>query len=533
MATLTSLSPELLIPIIEHLDNDSRLALLFTNKTFAPFINPGLYHTTSHSLSDTAYPTKWFRTLNSRPDLAVLVKRVQFRRELSFIACTFDIALQESPRPREVIQLPKLPQLQVLAIEYSSLSTWTFKVGNGGRWSEFGNLKQIIFRNEEDYLAMGYTPNFEMLFPVFHVSSLESIEIVLPEPVTPEELHWTENLSQYSLPNLGALHLLNSQASSKTLSKILAITPNLHTLEYNFVQNLDKVRRHSDHNEVHNEEWGDLTTALLQVKGSLIHLAISVSYFYLESEDYTVDWTIGLAGLWQRRGWMGSLQSMTKLERLEIPLPVLLGWNPDPSRKLRDVLPNNLRELRLRDDLVDWWFEGETTYSWTPWETRFSGDPDSHFRETVDCSPVIEQLRDYLIPSTRLHSTIEPLALERLSFEQIQGRIWPKSFVTKVGELCREADIEGVFFGQLTNEGYTMIELTVHDPCWTDELLETASSSPEFAEFQYRYVHARRKALLVRYCRTTPDATLMEIGGMPWSQKPMEIPNFYQIRLYV
>ena len=184
----------------------------------------------------------------------------------------------------------------------------------------------------------------------------------MPEP---KEFIWRASISSSNLPNLGTLRLLNSKASVKTLSAIPAITPNLHTLEYNFVQGLGKVIFGEFYNERHYDEWADFTSALTQVQDTLRDLTISLAYYCCEGSDVQeldLEW---VDRLWERRGYMGSLRSFSKLERLEIPLPVLLGWNPDFScKKLRDVLPSSLKELCLRDDLVDM-YKG-CTYPWTP-----------------------------------------------------------------------------------------------------------------------------------------------------------------------
>ena len=233
-------------------------------------------------------------------------------------------------------------------------------------------------------------------------------------------------------------------------------------------------------------------------------MTISVAYFYdedneAEGENVDIEW---VDGLWERRGWMGSLQSFTKLKRLEIPLPVLLGWKPDfQSKKLRDVLPRHLKELCLRDDLVDLYEGG--TYPWTPWDSDLQYDLDILFEKTVDCSPVITQLKDYLTPSTLPQSDVHP-ALEMLILKQIQGRYWPQPDVCEVSQLCREAEMTGILLGQATNWGDEVLELTVHDPSWTIVLEGGDHSSLESDHFLCRYLRLpRRKTFCHRYCKTT------------------------------
>lgn len=86
-------------------------------------------------------------------------------------------------------------------------------------------------------------------------------------------------------------------------------------------------------------------------------------------------------GIWERRGWLQDLKFLTKLERLEIPWVVILGYTPPcpnhqpcgdknvPERKLRDVLPDRIKELHLRHDLQN--APTSFTYCWDTGAYRF------------------------------------------------------------------------------------------------------------------------------------------------------------------
>jgi hypothetical protein len=161
---------------------------------------------------------------------------------------------------------------------------------------------------------------------------------------------------------------------------------------------------------------------------------------------------------------MGSLKSFTKLERLEIPLPVLLGWSLDfPVKNLRSVLPSGLKELCLRDDLVDG-YKGHT-YPWTPWASEGreeSRNLDQYFETTVDCSPVIQQLADYLTHHpTQSDPSGDSPSPSTLIPKQIQGRGWLRPFIGQVAGLCRVGRVEGIFLCQAANQGDVAIETTV------------------------------------------------------------------------
>ena len=118
---------------------------------------------------------------------------------------------------------------------------------------------------------------------------------------------------------------------------------------------------------------------------------MSLSFYFLEDYKPEEGDPLWVFGAWERRGWMEDLKFLTKLERLEIPWVVILGFTPDfPNKKLRDVLPNNIRELCLREDLVTLPDDIYFSYRWK----HFHGTMTKPYIIT-DCGPVIEQLEDY------------------------------------------------------------------------------------------------------------------------------------------
>ncbi|KAJ4299693.1 hypothetical protein N0V90_004939 [Kalmusia sp. IMI 367209] len=114
---------------------------------------------------------------------------------------------------------------------------------------------------------------------------------------------------------------------------------------------------------------GSSTSALTKLER--VHLAQDIPYlgcaqliitfepFTLEALDHdeVVPYTTANQGL-------GSLVSLSHLTKLEVALPILLGWRGDAGLGLEDVLPSSLEELCLRDDSIyfeEMIWDGETT----------------------------------------------------------------------------------------------------------------------------------------------------------------------------
>ncbi|KAK4122305.1 hypothetical protein N657DRAFT_576322, partial [Parathielavia appendiculata] len=109
---------------------------------------------------------------------------------------------------------------------------------------------------------------------------------------------------------------------------MLAATPRLETLEFFFAQDLEGLKADRDYVLEHHDEWREFAAALDPVRNTLRNLTISVDWGFVDDippDSMDVDW---VDGIWHRRGDVGSLQHLARLERLEVPIFVLLGWRP-------------------------------------------------------------------------------------------------------------------------------------------------------------------------------------------------------------
>jgi hypothetical protein len=57
------------------------------------------------------------------------------------------------------------------------------------------------------------------------------------------------------------------------------MTPNLHTLEYNYVETVNEIR-HEYTLKTYDNEWADLTVTLSQIQETLRELIISLAYHF-------------------------------------------------------------------------------------------------------------------------------------------------------------------------------------------------------------------------------------------------------------
>ena len=198
---------------------------------------------------------------------------------------------------------------------------------------------------------------------------------------------------------------------------------------------MDQLWWDSNQTHHHRNEWQELATHLRKVAATLKEFIISLSIYFLEDYKPEEGDPIWVHGVWDRRGWIKDLKFLTKLERLEIPWTVILGFKPDfPNKKLRDVLPVNLQELCLRDDLSYMPTTMPYAYQW------------SHMgRKPTDPAPqvpggygvVIDQLEDYLLSG-------QGTSLRRLVMKHRSGNWQRHSEVTaRLCQILSEAGVEG------------------------------------------------------------------------------------------
>ncbi|EPE29502.1 F-box protein [Glarea lozoyensis ATCC 20868] len=137
------------------------------------------------------------------------------------------------------------------------------------------------------------------------------------------------------------------------LEMILHATPNLNVLELDYWVKCDKRHRGKSFIDVPH-----LFNILSVVGCSLKRLKLSSRFFYQDGvylgiieeggdyDDITTSWGL--------KGSAPSLEDFIRLQVLELPIAVLLGWKRSPAVDIGQLLPLNLQDLVLRDDLWNW-----------------------------------------------------------------------------------------------------------------------------------------------------------------------------------
>ena len=501
MPTFTDLAPELILLTANELPTSSLAALSITSRQLRPLIEPLLYGSIQWRFlqdfkavsfaqdSDEADDNDrrfmaFVHTILKRPDLASHVARLRLELEADYCRNAYKLEIpvqdqlalshliKEMSLPNEEIMLEglkggsldvvtavlvsRLHNLKILEVEHSLVRFFNLFgdmlsfLGAGPSLSLAHLTKPSLVKvrfynwNLDEIKNVRLKGTLKPIYSLFEMPSLESISINLPEPIDDWKLKTSLGNSRIVLNNLRTLRLLNSQASVDTLGYILAVTPRLEVLEYNFVQDLDDLWYDRNYECGHHDEWGLLSTVLRKVSSTLECLTVSVSFHYLEDykePDVEQDW---VGEVWKRRGKMGPLRAFTKLWRLEIPTAVLLGYQRDTNPgQLFASLPPNIEELCLRDDLINMWFE--YGYQWSPWESNVRGSElNSSFSETCDPSPILAQLERCLAQCSNTASGNEALScLNTLILKQSRNRLWPDPFRTQLKLLVNRAGIVG------------------------------------------------------------------------------------------
>ncbi|KAF4634088.1 hypothetical protein G7Y89_g4019 [Cudoniella acicularis] len=502
MPGLTSLPTEILLFLIRYLDQSSLASLAITSRQFHDLALAPLYAVISG-------------TFSKRPDLAALVKNVHFssragshddnchfpgfhrtsrnvpwvlpyilsrsdrQRILSFLK---DLQIKGTQFEEELTQeihegsldaimaifLTRLPELEVLDIDFGlmyrshllgqMLCSLPVNPVRRADVSRLKCLKTVKFRNsiQSDMLALDWRPmSGDVQMALFSIPSLENIEMVLHESCEFAVLKNPKGHPDWlALSRLRILRLHNSPVSINSLCQI-----------WNW------------------GKWEDLSTALLSLKSSLRELIISVdSHGSGDEQRDRNDFNPGLfEQTWIRRGSLG-------------------------SPKIRDILPARLEELCLRDDMVDC-VHATYKYRWTPWYVNLeSGEGDMGetgeeldmlFDENSDASQLMVQLRDL---STWKMEEGNNVALNKLVFKMLQGRVWTDKHAHELEDMSRAAGVTCVTHVRMNN--------------WGDEVAETILWDPIFKQeggfYKERLIWEPRRTFYQRCCEVSNENFLNE-----------------------
>ena len=205
------------------------------------------------------------------------------------------------------------------------------------RLSKFQHLKRVdlcvnVSKIDRSSPLRDVKHRLSHLLPFFYLPSIEYLRMVMPDD--PGTFQWpaTPPCTQ----SLTSLSLERSSANGALLARILAVTPNLKSLECGFI---------CEGTPVHGPTAlcaEGLEKALAHVKATLEQLTISVRF--LRWYDYQSEDSPPRYGI---KGCL-SLHELDSLVMLEVPVALLVGHSPTPQTRLTGRLPPRIRQLCLK-----------------------------------------------------------------------------------------------------------------------------------------------------------------------------------------
>ena len=247
-----------------------------------------------------------------------------------------------------ISQLPNLTELTVannMTSNFESIGKMLLRIlcpeKTTDGLSTFQHLKRVdlcvdIIQRDYSSPLRGEMHRLSHLLPFFYLPSIEHLRMIMSHDH--EDFLWPG--TPPCTESLTSLSLNRSSASEALLGRILAVTPNLKCLEYNFIC---EERRENGPTSLCAE---GLEKALAHVKATLERLTISVHFLRwcpYHAENFP-----------SRYGIKGrlSLHDYESLVMLEVPIAIFLGYRPTPQIRLTGRLPPRIRQLCLRSDEI-------------------------------------------------------------------------------------------------------------------------------------------------------------------------------------
>ncbi|UQC76615.1 uncharacterized protein CLUP02_18128 [Colletotrichum lupini] len=256
-------------------------------------------------------------------------------------------------------RLPALKTLEVQTYDRNDHNEWTQSRPPGDDFltllSHLAALSAVAgssFNNVESIKVLVPTPDgdsanefnsyvyAENMLPFFYLPQIRTLELHRVEDGG-KSIVWPAPHRKPSAARLEELVLSRCQLSEENVGQLLRASPNLKTFRCGYVIDAE-----------YASDWVDLEvlrSSLDPLKASLEELSFALTLWTSTAID------CGEVGPWGIRGSFGSLKDFTRLTRLSISLPVLLGWETKGSSKLADVLPEGLQALTITNEMFFWW----------------------------------------------------------------------------------------------------------------------------------------------------------------------------------
>ncbi|KAF2182855.1 hypothetical protein K469DRAFT_221841 [Zopfia rhizophila CBS 207.26] len=210
----------------------------------------------------------------------------------------------------------------------------------------FPKLQHVILgdRTPDPGNAVSYM-DLGLIRPIFYLSSVQTFEWTMTEPW---QFRWNQASGSPAPRNecLTKLHLFRSNIRENTLGKLLAATPNLRCLHYEYECLFNRFGPGALLLDI-----SGLNNALSRVRSTLEECTISLGLASgSASSKEILQQGLQLPPI---QGTLTVLKEMKKLTKVEVPMILILGWFSDFAARLEEVLPTGIEELMLRDDFVN------------------------------------------------------------------------------------------------------------------------------------------------------------------------------------
>ncbi|KAK2047140.1 hypothetical protein LZ31DRAFT_551686 [Colletotrichum somersetense] len=254
-------------------------------------------------------------------------------------------------------RLPALKTLDIETFDRTDDDEWTGSRPSGDPF--MASLSQLIlsargssaFQTIETAKVLVPVPNDEFadefdfyvyldtVLPLFYLPRIQTVELHRVDDGG-KPISWPVSDVPCATA-LTELVLSKAQLLEANIDRIIRACPNLRTLRYEHVIDAEYAAAWLD--------LGRVRDSLSALESSLEDLSFDVNLWSSTAID------CGEAGPWGIQSSLGSLRGFTRLARLTISLPVLLGWHTKGSAKLADVLPEDLQSLTITNEMYLWW----------------------------------------------------------------------------------------------------------------------------------------------------------------------------------
>ncbi|KAF4860599.1 hypothetical protein CGCSCA1_v015064 [Colletotrichum siamense] len=272
--------------------------------------------------------------------LAVLLSRLPALETLEIR--TFDRVEDEEDDEQTASLALGDPVISLLSREMLSAGTMAF--------AHVRTARVVVPYPDDDPAAeFGFYVSADTVLPLFYLPQVRTLEMHRVEDGG-RLVSWPAGAGPVSATQLKELVMSKAQLTEASLDRLVRACPDLEVLRWEHVIDAEYAR-----------SWLDLDalrTSLETLKHSLQELSFSVILWTSTAID------CGEQGPWGIRGTLASLRGFSRLKRITISLPVLLGWRTDNSARLADVLPASIECVTVTNEMFFWWHSRWDDVKW-------------------------------------------------------------------------------------------------------------------------------------------------------------------------